>query len=247
MRNYHQIGEIIKNARVNKKMTQEDLAGLLFTTKQAVSGWECGRYNPGEESKRRLAEVLGIDFSNINENRMSSDMLALEKIDNIDELTEIVAQIINKIKLDNEYNITIRYMLELAVFLCLGYEIYYMKRLRKKEMAEDLSWSTIAWDIRNLVNDRNFEPVPVKTSYLFSKRSLMLNKIEFTSYLIGGELFEDVDEEKYEWNEGFEQQIGRIAEHAGYELTNLIPDNETSIIVVYKVALLKLADILEEV
>lgn len=39
-KNNYELGEIIKNARLSKKMTQKELADKLFVTHQALGNWE---------------------------------------------------------------------------------------------------------------------------------------------------------------------------------------------------------------
>lgn len=56
------ISEIIKQARENLGMTQEDLAEKLEVSRQAVSKWELGASVPSPENLELLEEVLGVSF-----------------------------------------------------------------------------------------------------------------------------------------------------------------------------------------
>lgn len=56
------IAEIIKQARENLGMTQEDLAEKLEVSRQAVSKWELGASVPSPENLKILEEVLGVSF-----------------------------------------------------------------------------------------------------------------------------------------------------------------------------------------
>lgn len=56
----NRIGDIIREHRNNKNMTQEELGRQLFVSKQAVSKWETGRTLPDVETIRRLADILDI-------------------------------------------------------------------------------------------------------------------------------------------------------------------------------------------
>lgn len=56
------IGEIIKQAREDLGLTQEDLAERLEVSRQAVSKWELGASVPSPENLRILEEVLGVEF-----------------------------------------------------------------------------------------------------------------------------------------------------------------------------------------
>lgn len=55
----------LKQARVNAKLTQEQLAEKLHVTRQSVSGWELGRTEPDFETAGRLAEVFGTNVSSL--------------------------------------------------------------------------------------------------------------------------------------------------------------------------------------
>lgn len=59
------IGQVIKEHRVKKKMTQEELGELVFVSKQAVSKWETGRTCPDIEMIRRLCDILDISKDEI--------------------------------------------------------------------------------------------------------------------------------------------------------------------------------------
>jgi len=55
------IGKNIRTLRMQKKMTQDDLAEKLFVTRQTVSNYETGRSRPDVEMVLRIAEVLEVD------------------------------------------------------------------------------------------------------------------------------------------------------------------------------------------
>lgn len=56
------ISEIIKQAREDLGLTQEDLAEKLEVSRQAVSKWELGASAPSPENLALLEEVLGVSF-----------------------------------------------------------------------------------------------------------------------------------------------------------------------------------------
>lgn len=56
------IAEIIKQAREDLGLTQEDLAEKLEVSRQAVSKWELGTSAPSPENLKILEEVLGVSF-----------------------------------------------------------------------------------------------------------------------------------------------------------------------------------------
>ncbi len=59
------IGKNIKEIRVTKSMTQDELAEKLFVTRQTISNYENGRSRPDIDTVIKLAEVLEIDTNAI--------------------------------------------------------------------------------------------------------------------------------------------------------------------------------------
>ncbi len=49
-------------ARLERKLTQEDLAKALGTTQSAVARLESGKFLPRTDTLRRLADVLGVEI-----------------------------------------------------------------------------------------------------------------------------------------------------------------------------------------
>lgn len=55
-------GEMIKQARVSKNMSQEELAHLLGVSRQAVSKWESGKSIPVGVNRECISSILEIDL-----------------------------------------------------------------------------------------------------------------------------------------------------------------------------------------
>lgn len=58
-------GTVLRNIRVSRHMTLEEMAALLGTTKQALSRYERGERTPKITAAARFAEVLGIPLENL--------------------------------------------------------------------------------------------------------------------------------------------------------------------------------------
>ena len=56
-----EISEIIKEARIKKGMTQQELADSVYVTRQTISKWELGKSVPDEASLSLLYQCLEID------------------------------------------------------------------------------------------------------------------------------------------------------------------------------------------
>ena len=59
------IGKNIRDLRQQKGLTQEELAGLLYVTRQTVSNYENGKSRPDVEMIAKIAEVLGCDANTV--------------------------------------------------------------------------------------------------------------------------------------------------------------------------------------
>ena len=58
----HDIGKNIRQLRVQKNMTQDELAQKLFVTRQTVSNYETGKSKPDVEMLERIAQMLDTDI-----------------------------------------------------------------------------------------------------------------------------------------------------------------------------------------
>lgn len=54
------LGDNIKNLRINKGLSQVDLANKLSVTKQSVSNWENENIMPSVEMLIKIAEIFGV-------------------------------------------------------------------------------------------------------------------------------------------------------------------------------------------
>lgn len=59
------IGKNIKNLRLQKNMTQDELAEKLFVTRQTISNYETGRSRPDVDMLAKIAEVLETDANTV--------------------------------------------------------------------------------------------------------------------------------------------------------------------------------------
>jgi transcriptional regulator with XRE-family HTH domain len=57
-----QIGSIIQGYRVNKGLSQRDLAKATGMSQQTIAAYEVGRRKPPDEALRRIAEALGVSM-----------------------------------------------------------------------------------------------------------------------------------------------------------------------------------------
>ena len=243
---------LIKRGREEAGLTQDQLAEILHVTKQAVSNWERGKNLPDEGLRDQIEQVLRIKLHKEKMSTFASkpfltevpEIKPLESIGEINELLGVVETIIASIKL-KEYESVVKKLLYLTLVTLLGYEIYYEKHCRHYYSCDDdnkLDWAVTAAELRDIL--KIHDPWPLeRSSYHHFAESLLGKKLEWMAYRIGGELFEDFDDDGY--CDGFVQQIGRCGESCGYDMINLLPDSNTDILVIYKAAVLDVAEMLD--
>ena len=57
------VGRHIRQLRMAKKLTQEELAEKLHVTRQAVSAWERGQTQPDLDTLERIAQALDTEVT----------------------------------------------------------------------------------------------------------------------------------------------------------------------------------------
>ena len=120
------ISKRIKNARVQKNMTQMDLADAMGVSYQAVSNWERGNSLPDISKIEQLCKELDISFDVLLGSDSKEAVAVKKAINDVDSLsTEEVSRIApmikpidlkNTIKKDKA-NLDIDVLVNLAVFL----------------------------------------------------------------------------------------------------------------------------------
>ena len=62
---YLNLGNIIKEQRLKRNMTQETLASALGVTSQAVSRWENGETTPNTETLKLLSKLFDVSINTL--------------------------------------------------------------------------------------------------------------------------------------------------------------------------------------
>ena len=60
-----QTNEVLKRLRVEKQMTQDEMAEKLFVTRQAVSRWETGETTPNVEMLKQLSILFDVSINTL--------------------------------------------------------------------------------------------------------------------------------------------------------------------------------------
>ncbi|MFA6861102.1 MAG: helix-turn-helix transcriptional regulator [Bacilli bacterium] len=59
------VGNRIRTLREEKKLTQEELAGKVFVTRQAISSWEKGQSFPDIDNVVSLCEIFQVSLEDL--------------------------------------------------------------------------------------------------------------------------------------------------------------------------------------
>lgn len=89
-----EIGHYLSELRKYYKMTQDELAGLIGVSRQAISKWECGSSIPDIEMLLRLSRLYGVSVNDIAEAdvtkiRYAKDIILPEKEQSRKQITVI--------------------------------------------------------------------------------------------------------------------------------------------------------------
>lgn len=240
-------GERIKLARDRKGLTQEELASRIHVTKQAVCNWEKGKNRPDESIRDLIEAELGItlQYKIVTSREISMTLKPLSDITDLNDLFLTVDNLINTVEIDSQFQVTTRKLLKMLLPQVIGYNCYYIALFHSEDIDGQIDWGDVVYYLRQVVKSNDLDPLPMeRTTFPFTfPNDLMKRKIEWMSYEIGGELFEDFDDNGF--RDGFPQQIGRIAESYGYDLISALPGKDSSLMSVFKTAVLSLAELIQ--
>ena len=118
-------GKRIKNARIQKGLTQDELAKLMDVTRSAVGFWEYDKNLPPAKSFPRLASVLGVSVSYL---QMESDYPFVNEIQMPEDIKKIpiIATVkcgVNGLAFEEDggfVNVDVRHWEDLRAFRCKG-------------------------------------------------------------------------------------------------------------------------------
>ncbi len=242
-------GRRIKAGLSRSGMSQKDLAEAVHVSEQAVSNWVKGKNHPDREIEEQIERVLKIT---LNSKRLffkeahKMNIPNLRDIENIEELSNYVDLIMENVEIESNYKTTLERILRDILVLALGYEIYYKEKESKWKKIDDWypSWADVECYIHDLVDKEVLNIcIPLESStWPFRSKNIMKQQIELMTVSIGGELFEDFDEDGY--RRGFIQLVGREAEGSGYDLERILSEKENGFSPVLNVAILNLASTL---
>ena len=116
-------GERLKDLRIQKDMTQEDVASKLFVTKQAVSRWENGNCLPDVATLGKLAEIFDVNIDYLltgNDNvKIEKEIEIVEKEKIVEVEKEKIVEVKKPLSDEEKERILFKYKeLKYSLYLC---------------------------------------------------------------------------------------------------------------------------------
>ena len=148
------IAEQIRKARNAKGITQEKLGELLHQSKQTISNWERGISRPSIDYLPGLEKELGIKIIKNTRSTSNLDLKPMMELSTMKETSESIKKILSEQKINSVYESSIRKMLELTLWLLVGYYRYYEENRYKRLSLEalKLEWNDLSEDLEELIN-----------------------------------------------------------------------------------------------
>lgn len=243
-----ELGRYVRRARQRAGLTQEELAEKLFVSKQAVSNWERGANRIEESIRERLEETLNISLTGRPEveDGMKLDIKKLEDIKSLKELYDAYGEIIVEVPVDSAFEHSVRRMIHLLLMCATGYEVY-VKGLHKNKNADEYGidgWHCISSNLFALLDDMDEYPIP-RDDEKAKENPRMREKIEYMCERMGGDLFEDFDDDGKR-ADSFEADCARRGEYDGYDLLDLLPTIPNSLYSSFRCAVYMMAEVIED-
>ena len=116
-----ELGKFLANLRIEKKLTQEELAERLFIDKRKVSRWECGMCIPDFETLIKLSEILDVSLYELSIcKRLDKEKLSRKAINKFKSVKDF-----KKYKLRKKLKIILAILLGIVFLFTLIYTIKF--------------------------------------------------------------------------------------------------------------------------
>lgn len=172
------ISTIIKEARIKKGLSQEELANLIFVTKQSISKYENGHTYPSHEIKEKLEEVLNIKIGNsFNQKNKISNLIFISLL--ILLSIGLIFTTSNLVLLRNDYKNLENDTDELLENKIIEYNtlLETYNTLRFEQETLEASYNSLIGDYSSLESDLLW--IQNELNELMNKETLTYNGIEF--------------------------------------------------------------------
>ena len=171
-----------------------------------------------------------------------------EKITDFDTLSGAVEEILNNCRsfIDQSYEHSITEMLRCMMYLNIAFECYYHEKDHKDD-DDPVDWSWLGANIREVVSAWKNDPWPMPMERAnfdpYEPVFLLPKQIRWMAQRVESHGWDDHGDHSH--RSDYLNTIGAYGVDYGYELTHILPETENTLTTMFKIALFRLVEILD--
>ncbi len=172
------VGQLIKKKRLEKKMTQQELAGKLHITDRAISKWERGLGAPDISLLQDLSNILGLSISDVLSGEEHKESLSIP-----DKIIIILCLLIPIIIICFSLMISCfrtDYIFIGSIFLLIAY-LLFIKKENNQKLKKEITWILFILYIIFLLSTIVY--TKLTTGAIYPELNIKSNLVPFTSII----------------------------------------------------------------
>ena len=172
------VGQLIKKKRLEKKMTQQELAGKLHITDRAISKWERGLGAPDISLLQDLSNILGLSISDVLSGEEHKESLSIP-----DKIIIILCLLIPIIIICFSLMISCfrtDYIFIGSIFLLIAY-LLFIKKENNQKLKKNITWILFILYIIFLLSTIVY--TKLTTGTIYPELNIKSNIVPFTSII----------------------------------------------------------------
>lgn len=172
------VGQLIKKKRLEKKMTQQELAGKLHITDRAISKWERGLGAPDISLLQDLSNILGLSISDVLSGEEHKEGLSIP-----DKIIIILCLLMPIIIICFSLMISCfrtDYIFIGSIFLLIAY-LLFIKKENNQKLKKEITWILFILYIIFLLSTIVY--TKLTTGAIYPELNITSNLVPFTSII----------------------------------------------------------------
>lgn len=172
------VGQLIKKKRLEKKMTQQELAGKLHITDRAISKWERGLGAPDISLLQDLSNILGLSISDVLSGEEHKEGLSIP-----DKIIIILCLLMPIIIICFSLMISCfrtDYIFIGSIFLLIAY-LLFIKKENNQKLKKEITWILFILYIIFLLSTIVY--TKLTTGAIYPELNIKSNIVPFTSII----------------------------------------------------------------
>ncbi len=172
------VGQLIKKKRLEKKMTQQELADKLHITDRAISKWERGLGAPDISLLQDLSNILGLSISDVLSGEEHKESLSIP-----DKIIIILCLLIPIIIICFSLMISCfrtDYIFIGSIFLLIAY-LLFIKKENNQKLKKEITWILFILYIIFLLSTIVY--TKLTTGTIYPELNIKSNIVPFTSII----------------------------------------------------------------